>query len=354
MPALTLRLIGKSNDVGLSRDLELLGAALTASGCEVTPHPCGRRDRNRRRSLLSRMAMRISRRRGAAAHPPFDVNVMLEHIWPQFVQQARCNVLVPNPEWTDGRDLAMLGIADRVWAKTAVAEQLFAARGGRVLRIGFDSADRSELGVARLPQFLHLAGRSPLKGTQRLLALWRRHPEWPRLTLLEDAPGGRGRRRAAAANIVHQRGFASDQQLRLLQNAHRFHLCLSEAEGWGHYIAEAMSVGAVTFTSDAPPMNELVSNERGVLVAVRLGERHNLARIARFDDAALEAAIERALALDTARLDAIGAAARHWFLDNKRGFALRIQSAVDDLVRLLHGGASGTDNPGPRTDKPGG
>jgi hypothetical protein len=64
--------------------------------------------------------------------------------------------------------------------------------------------------------------------------------------------------------------------------------------------------------------------------------------------------IWRALALDTTRLDAIGAAARHWFLDNKRGFAARIQSAVDDLVRVLHGGASGKDNPGPRTDKPGG
>ena len=90
----------------------------------------------------------------------------------------------------------------------------------------------------------------------------------------------------------------------------------------------------------------------GVLVAVRLGERHNQARLARFDDAALEAAIGRALALDTVRLDAIGAAARQWFVDNKRGFATRIQSAVDDLVRLLHGGASGMGDPGPGMDHP--
>src|SRR6202011_4092360 len=109
-----------------------------------------------------------------------------------------------------------------------------------------------------------------------------RHPEWPRLTLVQDAPAGSGGRQAAAANIVHEHGFLSDQDLRTLQNSHRFHLCLSEAEGWGHYIAEAMSVGAVTFTCDAPPMNELVGAERGVLVGVHLGERHNLARIARF------------------------------------------------------------------------
>jgi len=332
MPALRLRLIGKSNGVGLSRDLALLGAALAASGCEVTPYPCERRDRKRRRSPLTRVAMRVSRWRGRAPRARYDVNVMLEHIWPQFVQQARCNVLVPNPEWTDRRDLAMLGIADRVWAKTDDAAQLFAARGCRVQRIGFDSEDRCEPHVPRLPQFLHLAGRSPLKGTQRLLAVWQRHPEWPRLTLLQDSAHGHGQRSPAAANIVHQHGFAGDQELRQLQNAHRFHLCLSEAEGWGHYIAEAMSVGAIAFTTDAAPMNELVSNERGVLVAAHLGERHNLARIARFDEAALEAAIARALALDTTQLDATGAAARRWFLDNKHGFAARIRGAVEDLA----------------------
>jgi glycosyltransferase involved in cell wall biosynthesis len=341
-PALRLRLIGKSNGVGLSRDLALLAGALAASGCEVTQHPCARRDRKRRRSLLTRLAMRLRRLRTPAAHPPFDVNVMLEHIWPQFVQQARLNVLVPNPEWTDRRDLAMLRVADRIWAKTALAEQLFAARGSRVLNIGFDSEDRLDLAVPRMLQFLHLAGRSPLKGTQRLLALWRRHPEWPQLTVLQDNPAGRDSREVAAANIVLQCGFASDQQLRTLQNAHRFHLCLSEAEGWGHYIAEAMSVGAITLTTDAAPMNELIGAGRGLLVAAHLAEQHNLARIARFDERALEAAIAQALLLDHAQLDAIGAAARSWFLANKRGFAARVRLAVDDLRRAVPGdGAAG-------------
>jgi hypothetical protein len=338
-PALQVRLIGKSNGVGLSRDLELLAAALGASGCEVTQHACGRRDRKRRRSLLARLAMRIGRWRGSQAPPQYDANIMLEHVWPQFVQQARCNVLVPNPEWFDRRDLSMLSVADRVWVKTALAGELFAARGSQVLNIGFDSDDRYQPGVARQPQFLHLAGRSPLKGTQRLLALWQRHPEWPRLTLVEDTPALAAGSRTAAANIVHEHGFLSDPDLRTLQNAHRFHLCLSEAEGWGHYIAEAMSVGAVTFTCDAPPMNELVGAERGVLVAAQLGERHNLASIARFDEAALAAAVERSLALSTTQLDAIGAAARHWFLVNKRGFVARVRNAVADIDRAARSGA---------------
>src|SRR5580698_433958 len=60
-PALKLRLIGKSNGVGLSRDLELLAAALRACGCEVTQQLCERDDRRRRRSLRARLAMRIGR-----------------------------------------------------------------------------------------------------------------------------------------------------------------------------------------------------------------------------------------------------------------------------------------------------
>jgi hypothetical protein len=338
-PALKVRLIGKSNGVGLSRDFELLAAALAACGCEVTQQVCERRDRKRRRSLLTRLAMRWARWRGAQPPPAFDVNIMLEHVWPQFVLQARCNVLVPNPEWFDRRDVAMLAIADRIWAKTAFAEELFVARGSRCVRIGFDSDDRAQPAVARLPQFLHLAGRSPLKGTKHLLALWQRHPEWPRLTVVQDTPTGNGKERAAAANIVQERGFLSDQDLRVLQNTHRFHLCLSEAEGWGHYIAEAMSTGAVTFTCDAPPMNELVGAQRGVLVRAPTGERHNLVRLARFDDAALEAAVRSSLALSAAQLDAIGAAARAWFLANKQGFVARVRGAVADIARAARGGA---------------
>jgi hypothetical protein len=326
-----VRLIGKANGVGLSRDFELLSAALRECGCEVTQRGCERRDRKRRRSIFTRAAARAHALRGALGGTRrgalFEVNLMLEHVWPQFLHEADCNVLVPNPEWFDRRDLAFLGAAQRVWAKTALAERLFAARGCRVARIGFDSCDRLQAGVEREAKFLHLAGRSPLKGTARLLALWRRHPEWPSLTIVQDAPLGSD----GAANIRLHGEYLSDEALRTLQNSHRFHLCTSEAEGWGHYIAEAMSVGAVTFTCDAPPMNELVTAERGVLLAARSGERHNLVTLSHFEEAALEAAIGRVLAMSRAQWDAIGERARAWFLENKRGFTGRVQQALDEL-----------------------
>ena len=38
---------------------------------------------------------------------------MLEHVWPQFLHQARYNVLVPNPEWCDRRDRSFFDAIDR-------------------------------------------------------------------------------------------------------------------------------------------------------------------------------------------------------------------------------------------------
>ena len=336
MAQLQVRLIGKSNGVGLSRDFELLAAALRACGCEVTLRGCERRDRKRRRNVLTRLAARARawrRARGGVGATRFDINLMLEHVWPQFLHEAGCNVLVPNPEWFDRRDLAFLGAAQRVWAKTAMAQALFAARGCRAVHIGFDSYDRHDALVTRESRFLHLAGRSPLKGTARLCELWRGHPEWPPLTVVQDADAAPTMGSAAPPNLTVHHGYMDDQALRTLQNSHRFHLCTSEAEGWGHYIAEAMSVGAVTFTCDAPPMNELVTAERGVLIAARSGQRHNLATLSLFDPQSLEADIARVLAMAPAQWDGLGAAARGWFLENKHGFAARIREAVSELER---------------------
>jgi hypothetical protein len=327
-----VRLIGKANGVGLSRDFDVLEAALRACNCEVLRQPCDKRERRRRRSLMTRMASRVRRLRSAEKYLKADLNVMLEHVWPQFLHEARYNVLVPNPEWFDRRDAALLPRMDRIWTKTEFSDRIFLARGCRTVRVGFDSEDRFESDVARLPQFLHLAGRSELKGTPRLLALWLQHPEWPLLTLVQDASAGKSPPHRPAHNIVYENGYLDDTALRHLQNLHRYHLCLSEAEGWGHYIVEAMSVSAVTLTSDAAPMNELVTSERGILITSAQGSPHNLARLALFQEDALEQAITRLSALTHTQVETIGNQARDWFLANKRDFPSRLQRALTDIT----------------------
>lgn len=51
-----------------------------------------------------------------------------------------------------------------------------------------------------------------------------------------------------------------------LMNERGIHLCLGMAEGFGHYINEGRSSKAVIVAMDAPPMNELINEDNGILV----------------------------------------------------------------------------------------
>jgi hypothetical protein len=325
-----VNIIGKSNGVGLARDIDLFVSALHGAGHQVDVTIIDGVQAKRRRSPLAQFAARArlawadkgTRLRTSTA----DVNVMLEHVWLQYLPTARINVAVPNPEWFDSHDRRFVAEVDRVWAKTAYTHELFSALGCKTTYIGFDSDDRYERETPKQRTYFHLAGKSTMKGTDRLLRVWKRHPQWPRLILVQHQDGGAPA--PAASNIDARVGYISEQELRRLQNQSVFHLCLSLTEGWGHYIAEAMGVGAVTITVDARPMNELVGADRGVLVPYRGTGTQHLATTYQFDEAGLEAAIERTLAMSDAECAQVGAKARAWFVENKSGFTGRIEAAL--------------------------
>jgi hypothetical protein len=310
--------------------LHLLATALAARGHDVSLSP-QRRGKLRKYfgPLRPRLRALARRLRGRDVHE-FDANLMLEHVRPEWFALGRHNVLMPNPDWFLPSDAQAMAGIDCVFAKTRQTEGLFAGRGPRVLFTGFTSEDRYEGSVARQRMFFHLAGRSTTKNTEGVLALWRRHPQWPRLTVVQDPrtaqPG------APAPNIDHRIGHLDDGELRRLQNEHRFHLCPSQAEGFGHYLVEAMSAAAVTLTLDAEPMNELVRPDRGVLVAVARTATHHMATANFFDDAAMTQAIERLIGMSDAECERLGAAARAWFLDNDRAFPDRLDAAICNLV----------------------
>lgn len=330
---LILNVIGKSNGVGLARDINLLSAALADCGYDVRVTRIDRDQAGQRRSLWAQLSiqckllwLRVQRH----AMPAIDVNLMLEHVWPQQLPYARCNVAVPNPEWFDSHDLRMLRHVDVVWAKTDYTLQLFRSRHCTTAYVGFDSEDRYDGTVARKRNFFHLAGKSSMKGTDRLLRVWARHPEWPVLTVIQHADAGHASE-VAAANIDRRVGYLDDNELRSLQNASVFHICTSLTEGWGHYIVEALSVGAVTITVDAAPMNELVTAERGMLVPYCRTGKQRLATTCFFDEAQFEAAIVRALALTDSQCRSFGENARRWYLQNKQMFSQRLRTAVEAL-----------------------
>jgi len=135
------------------------------------------------------------------------------------------------------------------------------------------------------------------------------------------------------ANVQVIREFIEDVELRRLQAVCGFHLCPSAAEGFGHTIVEGLSTGAVVLTTDAPPMNELVSSDRGVLVPWTTSEPMCAGQRFLVDEERLEEQITQVFSWPTARVQAIGRSARDWFEQNDADFRRRFIDVVGELLQ---------------------
>ena len=183
----SVNLIVFDNGAGLSRDVGLLANALRTGGLDVAISRLNGDRRGRGGlDLRTRLPRLLARLRGKSL-PRYDINVMIERIRPIVLGDARVNLLLANPDWFKDSDNRHFAVLDGVLVKTRHAEPIFTALGKRTQFIGFTSEDRLLREVTRERAFFHLAGRSPYKGTQGLLDLWLRHPEWPCLTVLQNS-----------------------------------------------------------------------------------------------------------------------------------------------------------------------
>ncbi|MDO9414752.1 glycosyltransferase [Pararhizobium sp.] len=304
-------IIGKDSKFGLTKDITILEDAIRRAGT-TSIDSVGIRDR----SLIDRLLRR--KRAGTAIH--------IERVFPRWLSAADRHILIPNQERFPHRHLRRLRKIDLVLAKSHHAVEIFRSHGATTDYLGFTSEDLLDTSVERdWDGFFHLAGGSTLKGTEDLLALWDKHPEWPMLTVVQKE---HLKPAHIPANVHHISAYVSDQDLRVLQNRLGIHLCPSRAEGWGHYLVESMALGALILTTDAPPMNEHVSAESAVLVSYDRTEPRRIGTSFFVDQAALEAKIEMIIAMPLATKQAFGEAARRAYLEIDRDFHARIKTFV--------------------------
>lgn len=250
--SLRVQIIGKDNGVGLARDTIVLREAIAA----VRPG--------------SEVVFVDWRDRGKRTKPKdYDLNVFLELVNPQFFGDARKNVMVPNPEWYIREWMPHVRRFDEIWAKTKAGETAFAPYHRSVLNIGWTSLDMYDGSVERKRQMLHVAGKSSAKGTRQVLeAFERMRSDIPLVVVGDiDVP--------VLPRLSHYRRV-NDDVLKRLMNESAVHLCPSSYEGFGHYINEARSVGAFIITTNAAPMNELVTVRFGMGAAVASTSVQNL------------------------------------------------------------------------------
>jgi glycosyltransferase involved in cell wall biosynthesis len=254
------------------------------------------------------------------------VNLHLEDFKLRWKDAARQNWWIPNQEWQRIPLEEIKHHVDLVLCKTKEAVAIFTSLGFATRYIGFTTGDRRDLSIPREWRALHVAGQSPHKGTHSVISAWMNKPDWPVLDVVWTSPTMS--ENDLPANIVLHQGHVGDDELRFLQNRSLFHVCPSAVEGFGHTLMEGMSCGACVITTDAPPMNELVESDRGVLVGWESSEPVCLGTSYAVSPESLAAGIRYALSLTDLERSSLCARARIWFETNDLHFHRRLRDLI--------------------------
>lgn len=306
-----IHIIGRKNAAGLSTDIQILTHLFLKQGWEV---------RFSDYKSLKRFSFWSAGK--------YDLNIFLQWANPTWMKLARKNILIPNPEWFKNKWVKVIPEFDAIFCKTRIATAIFKNINPHTFFTSFTSNNRHVPEIEKKnQQWLHLAGKSKLKGTQMIIKTWLANPEFPHLTIIQRNAGTTEKK---ARNLTYVSEFIDQDHLQSLMNQCPVHICISATEGFGHSIGEALSCGAMVITTDAPPMNELVNDERGFLVKPINKRMIRLATAYEVDQQGLEKAVQRAMHRETESL--LGQNARNFFISNDHFFKKEMIKQVQALM----------------------
>lgn len=274
---MNILLVSRKNGAGLSRDIAIFTRVLSTLGHDVRY---------------------VAFDEQPPQHPVADVAIFLELFHIGWSRCAWRTILVPNEEWWPTEWHVWLPTIDLVLCKSRHALDAFKKAGARTQYIGMTSLDRSLDDYSKPDDVdeqycLHAPGSSRLKGTQAVLNAWHAHPEWPLLICVSRKLEYSG---DCPDNVCIVDEYLTEERFGALQQHAMLVVHPSEAEGYGHAIAEAMSAGRRVLTTDAPPMNELISSPGcGYLAAWETAIPFRASELYRVSRETLAVAIEEAL-----------------------------------------------------------
>jgi len=201
------------------------------------------------------------------------VVIMFEHTF-EFSAKPLVSLLFVNPEWLLAQDIKRIesGLVDVLLAKSRDAEFRLKSRfvDNDVVFTGFSSRRLPLLPIS--PNYdlaIHVRGFARQKGSDAVLRAYSASdqqlpPCVCTMRTFDSAVPSFNAKIGKNCNLVF-RDIAQPALDRMVRRR-GLHLCPSEREGFGHYIFGPMSIGAIILTTDAPPMNELIDSNCGVLV----------------------------------------------------------------------------------------
>lgn len=258
--------------------------------------------------------------------------IMVERMFSRpFLSSYQERVLMPNPEWLEPHQIdAKKSLVDAVLHKTHFSVQCLKPHfpDAEHHYLGFTSPDPRKT-VQGHTKFSHFRGKATTRHTQSLIDIWQRRPDLPMLRL--QAYGSdislRLGRWLTEGNISFMLDFnASDDEFFTDLAVGGIHLCTSGTEGFGHYINESRAMAALVLTLDAPPMNELITPDTGILIPTT-SSTPLLAGV-NFTSTAnqIEGAIDKALSLSPGDRQELGQAARRAYEADIQAFVTNVRA----------------------------
>ncbi|CRX38901.1 glycosyltransferase [Estrella lausannensis] len=303
---LKIRVIGEFNQKGLSKDIKILTDEISNLGHCVE-------------------AVDFYRLKGKKAGDPaieqVDIQILIQDFADSILSFGKKNYFIPNPEFCSAT-LKQLKKADLILARTQEVDRIFTGYNLPVFYLGFIGQDRKLEDCEKdFRKFLHVKGSSPMKGTVEVLMGW--HSSFPPLTIIDHV----SKYKKIPKNVLLIPHFVPDQQLKELQNSCGIHICPSKTEGFGHYLIEAMSAGAVVITVDAPPMNEFIDDPAFLIQPIKV-TKQSYADIYHISPEGAREAVVNVLKMDPSQLEAVGLMNRKKYEEMQELFRARVKALL--------------------------
>ena len=227
----------------------------------------------------------------------------------------------------------------------------------KILYTGFTSIDRFVPSVLKsYDKWIHIAGKSPFKGSFTIAHEWMLHPEYPPLTMIirdhsdNDYLLYKIKLMFHNLSIEHPKNliiwsdYISDNDIQTMINEHGVHICASMCEGFGHTMNEARSTEALILYTNGEPMTEFFEDGiNGIAIdCIKKNSRffyENDEIILKdyyyITPSGLQHAIHRVMQLSHEMRQSIGKRAREKFLVNDAEFKVRIVDLVENYNSTL-------------------
>jgi hypothetical protein len=274
--------------------------------------------------------------------PHIIIHIQQIYKLPKLNNKEAVQILVPNPEWITQQTIERISQIKQIWHKTKMSfhflGKIFANHTNHRY-IGFTSPD-TEKRVTSYGSFGHFKGKSVVRNSRMILDVWQRRSDFPELKLHFWSPHIETSffnvpKWFRFENMYVKIGEIPDEDYYSDLAATGIHLCTSSTEGFGHYLNEARSVGAVPVVIDGLPMNELVDTSSGILInpksppkEVAFGFSYSISEID------LEKAIDKILLKSNTDLKQIGMNARKRYEADRSMFYFYLRKTVEELISI--------------------